>query len=144
MKKKARWIACILIADVLIFLAATISIIRNERQEDLILTCQTAYPALATLPDFDWLSEQPDGSFLLHEYGEPDQSAMLPEDIVELLRARKLLGLRKIGDDIFFITNGAADDEWGYVITADADVYIEGLWQLDRVGSGVYEFSTMK
>lgn len=109
-----------------------------------IRTWQSAYSSLAELPDFDWLSAQPDGSFLLHKYGEADQVAILPESIATMLRERDLLGLRKSGDDVFFTTGGAVDDEWGYVITGDEAVCMEGLWHLDRVGDSVYRFSTMK
>ena len=141
MRKAVMWIAVTLIILALLFVATAI---HDNQPEAHFRTYQAAYPALAALPDFDWLSDQPDGSFLLRRYGEPDRPAVLPEDIADMLRARDVLGLRKTGDDVFFIIGGAADDEWGYVITANADVYIEGLWQLDRVGSGVYEFSTMK
>ena len=109
-----------------------------------IRTWQAAYPALAALPDFIWVSDQPDGSFLLHKYGEPDQAAALPQEIAGMLQDRDLLGLRKIGDDVFFLTAGAVDDEWGYVITGDTDVCMEGLATLERVGNGVFRFSTRK
>lgn len=105
---------------------------------------QSAYPALCELPDFDWVSAQPDGSFLLHQYGATDQPAVLSEDIAGMLQKRDLLGLRKSGDDVFFITGGAVDDEWGYVISGDDSVCVEGLWHLDRIGGNVYAFSTRK
>ena len=105
---------------------------------------QSAYPALAELPDFDWLSIQPDSTFLLHKYGEADQSAALPEAIADMLRERDVLGMRKSGDDVFFITGGAVDDAWGYVITEDAAVCMEGLWHVDRISGSVYRFSTRK
>ena len=109
-----------------------------------IRTWQAAYPALAALPDFDWVSDQPDGSWLLHRYGEPDQAAALPEEIADMLHGRDLLGLRKTGDDVFFITAGAVDDEWGYVLTGDGSVCMDGLVTLERVGNGVFRFSTRK
>lgn len=109
-----------------------------------IRTWQSAYPALAELPDFDWVSAQPDSSFLLHKYGAADQATVLPEDVAEMLRQRDVLRLRKSGDDVFFTTGGAVDDEWGYVITGDEAVSMEGLWHLERVGGSVYRFSTMK
>ena len=109
-----------------------------------IRTWQAAYPELAALPDFDWVSDEPDGSYTLHRYGEPDRSAALPEEIAHMLRGRDLLGLRKTGDDVFFITGGAVDDEVGYVITGDTDVCMEGLATLERVGNGIFRFSTRK
>ena len=109
-----------------------------------IRTWQDAYPVLAELPDFDWLSIQPDSTFLLHKYGEVDQSAVLPEAIADMLRERDVLGMRKSGDDVFFITGGAVDDAWGYVITEDAAVCMEGLWHVDRISGSVYRFSTRK
>ena len=109
-----------------------------------IRTWQSAYPFLAELPDFDWLSIQPDSTFLLHKYGEADQSAALPEAIADMLRERDVLGMRKSGDDVFFITGGAVDDAWGYVITEDAAVCMEELWHVDRISGSVYRFSTRK
>ena len=96
------------------------------------------------MPDFDWLSIQPDSTFLLHKYGEADQSAVLPEAIAAMLLERDALGMRKSGDDVFFITGGAVDDAWGYVITGDAAVCMEGLWHVDRISGSVYRFSTRK
>lgn len=109
-----------------------------------IRTWQSAYDDLAALPDFEYVSAQGDGSFLLHNVGEPDQSAVLPESIADMLHDRDLLGLRKVGDDVFFITSGAVDDEWGYVISGDSTVCMDGLWHLDRVDGHVYRFSTRK
>ena len=141
MKKGVMWIAVSLIMIALLFVSITL---HNHQTEALLCTLQATYPVLSSLPDFDWLSAQPDGSVLLHKYGEPDQPAILPEDIANMLRTRKLLSLRKTGDDVFFITGGAADDEWGYVITTDDTVHMEGLWHLDRIKNRVYHFSTMR
>ena len=105
---------------------------------------QAAYDELAALPDFEYVSDQDDGSFLLHSYGEPDQAAVLPAAIADMLHERDLLGLRKSDDDVFFITSGSVDDEFGYVISSDSCVTMDGLWHLDRVDGCVYEFSTMK
>ena len=73
-----------------------------------------------------------------------DDLAVLPEPIADMLHDRDLLGLRKAGDDVFFITSGAVDDEWGYVISGDSAVCMDGLWCLNRVAGHVYSFSTMK
>lgn len=146
--KARKFLAYLLVAGcfavVTLFVLLCMSVRDDPWLEADIRTWQSAYPALAELPDFDRLSAQPDGSFLLHKYGEPDQSAVLPEDIAEMLRERDVLHLRKSGDDVFFTTGGAVDDEWGYVITGDDSVCMEGLWQLDKVGGSVYKFSTMK
>ena len=133
---------CFAVAALYVLLCASVR--DDPWLEADIRTWQSAYPALAELPDFDCVSAQPDGGFLLHKYGAADQAAVLPEDIAEMLRERDLLGLRKSGDDVFFITASAVDDEWGYVITGDDAVCMEGLWHLDRVGGSVYKFSTMK
>ena len=101
------------------------------------------YPALAELPDFTYVTAKEDG-FLLCTPGMTSTVAQLPGNIAAMLRNRDLLNLRKTGDDVFFITSGAADDEWGYVITQDDAVSMEGLWHLDRVGSNIFSFSTMK
>ena len=55
----------------------------------------------------------------------------------------RLSGGWKCGDDVFFITGGAVDDCWGYVLSADAEVSLEGLNVLRRVGGNVWYFSTM-
>lgn len=134
----------VVVLFVIVWILACMAIHDDPWLEADIRTWQSAYSPLAELPDFDWVSAQADGSFLLHKHGEPDLSAMLPEDVADMLRQRDLLGLRKSGDDVFFITGGAVDDEWGYVITGDDAVCMEGLWHLDRVGGSVYRFSTMK
>lgn len=142
--KKRRILALLFIAAVLLILLLCLRTHDLRQKEANIRTWQAAYPALAELPDFDWLSDQEDGSFLLHKYGEPDQSAVLPEEIADMLHDRELLGLRKSGNDVYFITSGALDDEWGYVITGDEAVCMEGLRTLERVGGSVYRFSTRK
>lgn len=146
--KARKFLAYLLVtgcfAVVTLFVLLCMSVRDDPWLEADIRTWQSAYPALAELPDFDRLSAQPDGSFLLHKYGEPDQSAVLPEDIAEMLRERDVLHLRKSGDDVFFTTGGAVDDEWGYVITGDDAVSMDGLWHLERVGGNVYAFSTRK
>ena len=146
--KAHKFLAYLLVTDcfavVTLFVLLCASVRDDPWLEADIRTWQSAYPALADLPDFDWLSAQPDGSFLLHKYGEPDQSAVLPEAIAEMLRERDVLHLQKSGDDVFFTTGGAVDDEWGYVITGDDAVSMDGLWHLERVGGNVYAFSTRK
>lgn len=146
--KARKFLAYLLVtgcfAVVTLFVLLCASVRDDPWLEADIRTWQAAYPALAELPDFDRLSAQPDGSFLLHQYGKPDQSALLPEDIANMLRQRDLLGLRKSGDDVFLTTGGAVDDEWGYVLTTDDEVSMESLWHLERVGGSVYKFSTMK
>ena len=146
--KARKFLAYLLVtgcfAVVTLFVLLCASVRDDPWLEADIRIWQSAYPALAELPDFDRLSAQPDGSFLLHKYGEPDQSAVLPEAIAEMLRERDVLHLRKSGDDVFFTTGGAVDDEWGYVITGDDAVFMDGLWHLERVGGNVYAFSTRK
>ncbi len=126
------------------FVLASISLRNDPWLEADIRTWQSAYDDLAALPDFEYVSAQEDGSFLLHDDDKPAQSATLPEAIADMLHDRDLLGLRKRGDDVFFITGGAVDDEFGYVITDDACVSMNGLWHLDRVDGSVFRFSTMK
>ena len=117
---------------------------RQQEETARIQEFREAYPDLTSLPDFEYITRQADGSFLLQTPGEPAQSAFLPQSIADMLAGRELLGLRKCGDDLFFITSGAADDALGYVISGDAQVDMDGLWQLDRVDGQVYRFSTWK
>ena len=128
-------VGCFVMVGLFVLLCASVR--EGPWLEADIRTWQDAYPVLAELPDFDWLSIQPDSTFLLHKYGEADQSAALPEAIATKLRERDVLGMRKSGDDVFFITGGAVDDAWGYVITGDAAVCMEGLWHVDRISGSV-------
>ena len=150
--KFLRFLAYLLVGGcifvVVLFVAAlilaSISLQNDPWLEADIRIWQATYDELAALPDFEYVSDQDDGGFLLHSYGEPDQAAVLPAAIADMLHERDLLGLRKSGDDVFFITSGAVDDEFGYVISGDSCVDMDGLWHLDRVDGCVYEFSTMK
>jgi hypothetical protein len=134
----------IVVIFVAVWVLAGITLRNDPWLEADIRIWQEAYDGLAALPDFAYVSARDDGSFLLHNVGEADQSAVLPEAIADMLHDRDLLGLRKAGDDVFFVTGGAVDDEWGYVITGDSAVGMDGLWQLERVDGHVYRFSTMK
>ena len=134
--------AALLIASLWIY--AGIALQENPWLEADIRIWRSAYNELAALPDFAYVSPRDDGSFFLSSPDMPDQSAVLPETIADMLHDRDLLGLRKAGDDVFFVTGGAVDDEWGYVITGDSAVGMNGLWQLERVDGHVYSFSTMK
>lgn len=143
--KIRRFLAYLLVGSCVAVVALAGIALRNDPWlEADIRIWQAAYDDLAALPDFAYVSAQDDGSFLLHNDGEPDQSATLPQAIADMLHDRDLLGLRKSGDDVFFITSGAVDDAWGYVISGDSAVCMDGLWHLDRVAGTVYRFSTMK
>ena len=150
--KIRRFMAYLLIGGcvtvVVLFVAmrvlAGIALRNDPRLEADIRIWQAAYDDLAALPDFAYVSARDDGSFLLCSYDEPAQSATLPESIADMLQDRDLLNLRKQGDDVFFITGGAVDDEWGYVISGDSAVCMNGLWHLDRVDGHMYRFSTKK
>ena len=139
--KFRRFLAVLFVAA---FILASISLRSDPWLEADIRTWRSAYDDLAALPDFEYVSAQEDGSFLLHDYDKPARSATLPDAIADMLHDRDLLGLRKRGDDVFFITGGAVDDEWGYVITGDEAVCMEGLWHVDRISGSVYRFSTKK
>ena len=116
--------------------------LRQQAESAHIQVFRSAYPALVLLPDFEYVAETGQG-FRLCSPGKPDQVTHLPADIAALLRARQLLNLRKRGDDVYFITCGAVDDESGYVITADTSINMDGLWHLDRIDGSIYRFSTM-
>lgn len=134
----------VVVLFVAVWVLAGIALRNDPWLEADIRIWQEAYDDLAALPDFAYVSARDDGNFLLHSPGMPDQSAVLPEAIADMLHDRDLLGLRKSGDDVFFITSGAVDDAWGYVISGDSAVCMDGLWHLDRVAGTVYRFSTMK
>lgn len=110
-----------------------------------------AYPALSALPDFEWVDVRQDGSFILYTTAGEAFPATLPQEISALLRDRRwfldpdgLLSLRKIGDDVFFITGGDVDDRFGYVISMDDAVSMAGLAVLERVDGSMFHFSTRK
>lgn len=147
MKRRRRWlIAAVLLA----VLFSCVMMLRqaDERARDAQLQVfREAYPTLAALPDFVRVSGKATGEFLLHL---PDGSAMpaqLPEGIAAMLRQTRwlidrhgLLGLRKCGDDIFFITGGGADDEIGFVLSADDEVNTAFVRELTWVQGRTYAF----
>ena len=133
--------AAMLVAVLVCLVIAVIG--RQQTIQARLQVFQADYPALAELPDFTYITATED-CFLLCTPDTSSIAAQLPANITSMLRSRDLLGLRKTGDDVFFITGGAADDEWGYVITQDDAVSMDGLWHLDRVDRNIFSFSTMK
>lgn len=54
-----------------------------------------------------------------------------------------LLGIRKENDKIYYITDGAVDDEGGIVfINSDSNDLLDGIKSLKRVGGNSYQYST--
>lgn len=54
-----------------------------------------------------------------------------------------LLGIRKENDKIYYITDGAVDDEDGIVfINSDSNDLLDGIKSLKRVGGNSYQYST--
>ena len=87
--KFRRFLAWLLIsgciAVVFLFVAAlilaSISLQNDPWLASDIRIWQAAHDDLVALPDFEFVSIQDDGSFLLHNVGVPDQSATLPAAI---------------------------------------------------------------
>lgn len=59
-----------------------------------------------------------------------------------LFDGRRILGVHKLGDDVFFITGGAVDDETGYAVSADGELCMDGIWHAERVAGGVFRYRT--
>lgn len=76
----------------------------------------------------------------------PDGAAVgvipLTEEEQRLFTGRRVLGVHKTGDDVFFITGGAVDDETGYAVSADGELCMDGIWHAERVAGGVFRYRT--
>ena len=155
MIRRIRWgrVLTAILAGVLFLLTAAgiISMIlrdRHERDErSLLQELREAYVVLAEQPDFQRMQAEGEWLRLYLEDGT-ERCVSVPVDFASRFdlpwpNAFRLCGGWKVGDDVFFITGGTVDDCWGYVLTADGAVSMEGLHQLARVGGGAFRFSTM-
>lgn len=144
-----RRVAAVLI--LLLALAAVAVWIERDWREDqemaFLRELRTAHEAFAAQPDF--VRMKVEGEWVrLYLADGTEQVVSLPVDL--LTRSMlpwwhpfRLAGGWKCGDDVFFITGGAVDDCWGYVLSADAEISLEGLNVLRRVGGYAWYFSTM-
>lgn len=156
MIRRIRWGRVVIAALICIVLLASAwavaaLVIRDQHERgelDLLQELWAAYGILAERPDF--IRMRPEGEWLrLYMQDGTELCVSVPKDFASRFDlpwhdAFRLSGGWKQGDDVFFITGGAVDDCWGYVLTADDAVSMEGLHQLDRVGGGAFRFSTMK
>lgn len=155
MIRRIRWgrvVIATLICIVLLTTAATLAalVIREQHERDalsFLQDLQTVYGVLAEQPDFRRMRAE--GEWLrLYLADGTELCVGVPAELSERFampwpNAFHLCGGWKVGDDVFFITGGAVDDCWGYVLTADDAVSMEGLHQLKRVGGGTFRFSTV-
>ena len=135
----------------LLTLALTVTLtcnaLRREGEQELLQTLGEAYPQLAACPDFTRMRPE-EGGLRLYLTDGTEQVVPLPAEVMAHFerpwwRRFRLLGGWKAGDDVYFITGGAVDDCWGYVVSGDASVGTEGLNVLRRAGGHVCYFSTM-
>ena len=57
----------------------------------------------------------------------------------------KFIYARKNGSIVYFIQQGAVDDEWGIMfVNDDSDGMMSGIWHADRISGNAYKYSTMK
>ena len=142
----ALTIALVLLAIVLIGGLA----VREWREREKMAFLRDLYAAhevLAAQPDF--VRMKAEGEWVrLYLADGTEQAVGLPSEslarsLLPWWHPFRLLGGWKSGDDVFFITGGAADDCWGYVVSADDAVCMEGLHVLRREGGRVWYFSTM-
>lgn len=55
------------------------------------------------------------------------------------------LSIRKEGNVIYFVTQGAVDDEEGYMfVNGQENSIFDGIWQIERVSGNGYAYSTSK
>ena len=55
------------------------------------------------------------------------------------------LSIRKEGNVIYFVTQGAVDDEEGYMfVNGQENSVFDGIWQIERVSGNGYAYSTSK
>lgn len=56
-----------------------------------------------------------------------------------------LLSIRKENNTIYYVTQGAVDDEQGYMfINGSENSVFDGIWQIERVSGNGYSYSTSK
>lgn len=145
------WIAVGVAAVLLLGIAWVAGqIIREEKErgrEILLQELMRMQDALADEPDFIRMKTDVDGLRLYMTDGTERLTDVPPEMLARFDRPwwdeYRLAGGWKRGDDVFFITGGAVDDCWGYVISDDDGVCVDGLMQLQRAGGSAWYFSTM-
>lgn len=151
MKRRIRWRRVLIVLALLLALAfVTGLIVRDWRKSEemaLIQELYTAHEVLSAQPDFTRMKAEGEWVRLYLTDGT-ERAIGLPVDLLARSMLAwwhpfRLAGGWKCGDDVFFITGGAADDCWGYVISADSEVSLEGLNVLRRVGARAWYFSTM-
>lgn len=151
MKKRIRWGRVMVILALLLALVLMAGLIVQEWRESeemaLLQELHTAHEELFAQPDFTRMKAEGEWVRLYLADGT-EKVISLPVDllarsILPWWHPFRLSGGWKCGDDVFFITGGAVDDCWGYVLSADAEVSLEGLNVLRRVGGNAWYFSTM-
>ena len=151
MRKSIRWgrvIVAFVLLLALVIVAGLIEREWREREEMALLQeLDAAHEVLVAQPDF--IRMKAEGEWVrLYMTDGTEQAIGLPVDLIARSMLPwghpfRLVGGWKCGDDVFFITGGAVDDCWGYVLSADAEVSLDGLNTLRRVGWNAWYFSTM-
>lgn len=151
MKRRIRWGRTALAAAVLLVVLLLAGLMIREQRESgeaaLLQELNAAYATLSAQPDFTRMKAEGEWVRLYLTDGT-EQAVSLPVDILPRFglpwgHPFRLSGGWKTGDDVFFITGGAVDDCWGYVISEDEEVSLEGLNVLRRIGGNAWYFSTI-
>lgn len=143
---KKRFLLCLLAAVLVIGLC--VSQARQHTADERLRMLPDFHAALSEQPDFVSVRLETEGA-CLHLPNGTLQPVTLPDALCALLERPwyapdVLLTVYKQGDDVYFVTGADVDDRFGYVVTADDHVNMAGLATLERVGYGVFRFSTRK
>lgn len=82
-----------------------------------------------------------DGKILLYK----DDKIIFEENFEDYDKSYNIKSIRKEENRMFFILNGAVDDEYGIVfLNGDEDGAMDGLASLERIGGNSYKYKTYK
>lgn len=120
---------------------------RTGAEAELLQELYAAHQVLVQQPDFIRMKAEGEWLRLILTDGTErmigSPTDMLSRFMLPWPHPYRLVGGWKSGDDVFFMTGGAVDDCWGYVVSEDMEIPMDGLHILRRVGGDVYYFSTM-
>ncbi len=81
-----------------------------------------------------------DGKILLYK----DDKIIFEENFEDYDKSYNIKSIRKEENRMFFILNGAVDDEDGIVFLYDENNVMDGIASLERIGGNSYKYKTYK
>lgn len=149
--KMRRWKRALGVIALLLVVALFAGVLirqwRADAEAELLQELYAAHQVLVQQPDFIRMKAEGEWLRLLLADGTERVIGSPTDMLSRFMRPwphpYRLVGGWKNGDDVFFMTGGAVDDCWGYVVSESAEVPMDGLHVLRRVGGNVYYFSTM-